>query len=89
MIRQSVILSLCLMFTATSAFALDCTVADPSGTPLNVRARPMGPILGALHNDTTVFLHDATTYRGQEWVRVTPDGQGRSGWVIRDYLQCD
>jgi hypothetical protein len=34
----------------------DCVVGDPTGTPLNVRSRPNGPILGALHNDTPVLV---------------------------------
>lgn len=33
--------------TVAQAAPLACTVADPSGTPLNVRTAPMGSILGA------------------------------------------
>lgn len=89
MIRQSVILSFCLMFSVTSAFAATCTVNDPSGTPLNVRTRPMGSIRGGFHNGSTVFLRDGTTYRGKKWVKVDPAGEGKSGWVNRQYLDCD
>ena len=38
-----------------------CVVADPTGTPLNVRSAPNGTILGALHNDTPVQITGFTT----------------------------
>src|SRR5262245_65909537 len=64
-----------LMVTMFTAFALagsahahvskvnTCVVADPTGTPLNVRNRPNVTILGALHNDTTVIILDAALDR--------------------------
>jgi uncharacterized protein YraI len=60
-----------------------CTVNDPTGTPLNVRQRPNGPILGALHNGTSVSIMEN---RGT-WSRVTPR-EGKPGWVLRSYLDC-
>src|SRR5262245_53328261 len=63
-----------------------CTVADPSGTPLNVRAQPKqnGSILGALNNDTSVVVKGR---RGQ-WANIVPNIAGRSGWVWAEYLSC-
>ena len=69
------------------AFAGICIVADPSGTPLNVRAQPYGPILGALHNGTPVFPVASTIARGEEWTRIVP-ANGKTGWVFRSYLEC-
>ena len=67
-----------------------CIVADPSGTPLNVRAQPYGAILGALSNGAVVRKLETTQdYRGQLWSYIAPIGPGRSGWVYRDYLTCD
>ena len=66
-----------------------CTVADPTGTPLNVRTRPMGTILGALNNDTSVMLDDLTVRNGDKWARVIPVEKGKSGWVYFNYLDCD
>jgi hypothetical protein len=63
-----------------------CTVADPSGTPLNVRSQPKpnGSILGALNNDTSVVVKER---RGQ-WARIVPENSGKAGWVWEDYLSC-
>jgi len=81
--------ALSLTFVATNAFALECTVADPSGTPMNVRARPNGAILGALHNDETVFVSGVTSDgRGRKWAKIAPLNSGKSGWVARDLLSC-
>lgn len=66
-----------------------CVVADPSGTPLNVRAAPGGAILGALHNGAVVRLHDAgTDEAGRVWAYVAPR-VGKAGWVYRRFIVCD
>jgi hypothetical protein len=65
-----------------------CTVADPTGTPLNVRTKPMGTILGALNNDTSVMLDDLTVVNGDKWAKVITLGKGKSGWVYFNYLDC-
>jgi Bacterial SH3 domain len=65
----------------------DCVVADPTGTPLNVRNRPNGVILGALHNDTRVIVTDSTVASGKVWSKVVPV-EGKVGWVFRSYLDC-
>jgi hypothetical protein len=74
--------------TEANAALISCTVADPTGTPLNVRSRPYGTILGALHNDTTVILSDMAEANGQKWVKVMPVGAGKTGWVFFNYLNC-
>ena len=59
-----------------------CTVADPSGTPLNVRKGPNGPIVGALNNGILVVIRG----RRGDWVNVVPhEAPGKSGWVWREY----
>jgi uncharacterized protein YraI len=67
--------------------ALVCVVADPSGTPLNVRAQPNSAIIGALHNGTRVVIRDETYDR--KWVRVIPLRAGKEGWVFSNFLDCD
>lgn len=79
-------LALGLIFAATNAFALECTVADPSGTPMNVRSRPNGAIVGALHNDTTVFVSGISS--DGRWAKVSPAGKGKSGWAAKHLLDC-
>src|SRR5262249_40527209 len=55
-----------------------CIVADPTGTPLNVRSRPNGTILGALHNDTKVIVTDSTIVSGKVWSKVVPIDAGKT-----------
>ena len=78
-----------LLIITTSAWAQNCVVADPTGTPLNVRARPNGAIVGALYNGTPVRITDTVVdRRGQPWAYVVPLGPGRRGWVYRTFLRC-
>ena len=74
---------------ATAASAQTCIVNDPTGTPLNVRARPNGAILGALHNGAAVqvlqVIHDNG---GRAWAHIAPLGAGVRGWVFGSYLTC-
>jgi hypothetical protein len=67
---------------------IPCTVKDPTGTPLNVRAKPNGRIIAKLKNDTLVAIDDSTA--GNKWSRISFK-KGRkqvTGWVLRDYLGC-
>ena len=66
-----------------------CSVDDPTGTLLNVRASPNGSILGALHNGTIGDIRDVAFDRGGgPWAYIVPVGQGKPGWVYRAYLSC-
>jgi hypothetical protein len=83
------LLALCVTFATTNAHALECTVDDPTGTPLNVRNRPNGPIVGALHNGAAVFVSDLILDgSGRRWAKIVPIEEGKSGWVFREYLMC-
>jgi len=66
----------------------ECVVFDPTGTPLNVRNRPNGTIIGALHNDTSVIVTDSTVASGKVWSKVVPIEAGKVGWVLRSYIDC-
>jgi hypothetical protein len=67
------------------ALAESCVVADPTGTPLNVRQSPNGAIIGALNNDVVVSIRE----RRGGWVNVVPhESAGKSGWVVKKYLNC-
>lgn len=79
-----------LLATSDQASAqMRCTVSDPTGTPLNVRSRPNGPILGALHNGTRVLLWELVYVRGKPWAKITTKGPGKDGWVFHRYLSCE
>lgn len=67
---------------------MKCTVNDPTGTPLNVRSKPNGSILGSLNNGARVDLWELVYVGDKPWARVTPVGPGKSGWVFRQYLDC-
>ncbi len=68
----------------------NCTVDDPTGTPLNVRANPNGPILGALYNGTSVEIRDITVDgSGHRWAYIVPLTKGKRGWVFRAFLDCE
>ncbi len=87
---KSFVLIVVLATLATAAWGQNCVVSDPSGTPLNVRSHPNGPILGALHNGVTVRILDTTfDDRGRPWAYVAPLDAGRRGWVFRNYLDCE
>jgi hypothetical protein len=67
---------------------IDCVVADPTETPLNLRRTPNGTILGALHNDTTVFIREIVFVNGKRWARIVPETGRHNGWVFFDHLDC-
>jgi hypothetical protein len=79
---------LVLAATAVSANARQiCAVADPTGTPLNLRTKPNGTILGALHNCSAVTLLDET----KGWAKVLTFNKSQPdkiGWVFREHLAC-
>jgi hypothetical protein len=73
-----------------NAQAQDCRVADPTGTPLNIRTFPDGKtIVGTLKNGAPVRILDTKdkwAYIGllpEENKTVVP-----TGWVYREYLDC-
>jgi peptidoglycan hydrolase-like protein with peptidoglycan-binding domain/uncharacterized protein YecT (DUF1311 family) len=67
-----------------------CQVADPTGTPLNIRNTPDGDIVGAVNNGLSVRLvqSDQDT-RGRSWSLIArlPDNH-TLGWVYREYVIC-
>jgi len=86
---KRLLLSFWLATMATGAWAQYCTVTDPTGTPLNVRTSPNGPILGALHNGATVqILQTTVDASGRPWAFVAPQEAGKNGWVFGAYLTC-
>ncbi len=67
---------------------MPCTVSDPTGTALNVRAKPNGRIIAKLKNNTLVAIDDSTA--GNKWSRISfkKGRKSLTGWVLRDYLSC-
>lgn len=76
-------------WTEAPAQTRRCRVADPTGTPLNVRTVPNGAIIGTLSNGTTVTILDNSASQGKAWAFVArAEDQLHLGWVFRDYLDC-
>ena len=72
---------------AGTAFGAECRVADPTGTPLNVRVKPQGSIVSSLDNGVTVVTLEQGTLGGKRWAKVAADG-AVLGWVFSAYLHC-
>jgi hypothetical protein len=73
-----------------------CIVADPTGTPLNVRSQPInGRIIAKLKNGTVVRVEDFNEESGDEsavwWkISITKNGKRRTlGWVTSKFLNCN
>lgn len=64
-----------------------CSVADPTGTPLNVRDAPNGAIIGTLPNGFLVDPLEERRLGAKKWIRVAVDGSPR-GWVFGAYVFC-
>ncbi|MDO9414882.1 SH3 domain-containing protein [Pararhizobium sp.] len=67
-----------------------CRVADPTGTPLNVRVQPAGDIVGSLDNSMPVNRAERVRDgQGKVWAFVQNPKNGHPiGWVFSDYLHC-
>ena len=84
-------LRVCLMAVALAASPAlasgECLVDDPTGTPLNVRAAPNGPILTTLRNGTRVTVLEEMKRGGKRWLLVSRQGE-RLGWIFGAYVVC-
>ena len=67
-----------------------CTVADPTGTPLNIREEPNGAILGTWDNGVRVRPYEEKTVKGKAWYAVERFADDNvAGWVFDAYLKCE
>jgi uncharacterized protein len=67
-----------------------CFVKDPTGTPLNVRTAPNGPVVDTLANGTQVrIVSTQPGDRGRAWSQIErPGGNRPLGWVYGEYIEC-
>lgn len=81
--------SACLVLSASQALAAygQCSVDDPTGTPLNVRAAPNGAILTTLANGTQVEIVEEMKVGAKHWLFVARQGM-QLGWVFGAYVVC-
>jgi len=71
----------------TPAAASECVVDDPTGTPLNVRSAPNGPIVTTLRNGTRLEVIEEARIGAKRWLFVSRGGE-RLGWVFGAYVVC-
>jgi hypothetical protein len=66
-----------------------CLIADPTGTPLNVRASPGGRVVGNLYNGDYVVMQRTTRDAGgRPWALVAGTDGSTHGWVFREFISC-
>jgi hypothetical protein len=67
-----------------------CRVMDPTGTALNVRTEPNGPIASTLSNGVLVTIISQTTdAHGKAWSFVGDyEDNHPLGWVFREFIAC-
>ena len=65
-----------------------CVIADPTGTPLNIRTSPNGKIVGKIANGERVRISDQTTEDGKQWAYISNTASRPMGWVFRRFLSC-
>ena len=90
-----------LALAATTGVALACggapvcTVADPTGTPLNIRLSPNGPVVGTAKNGTELAFVEHREVDGKLWALVERFEAGElaadfdGAWVFGAYLDCE
>lgn len=61
-----------------------CTISDPTDSPLNVRERPNGKVIGTLENGGVVALGVTDGSEGENWTRII---RPIEGYVWAKYLR--
>ena len=75
------------MTGAASSAEIECTVADPTGTPLNVREAPNGQVVMTLSNGAKLRQTGEREHKGERWSLVANE-TGMLGWAFSAYLDC-
>jgi hypothetical protein len=75
-----------LLATSGMAWAESCTVVQ-TGT-LNLHGEPNGRIVGTLNIGTIVSMSSVITVQHHRWAKIVAL-QGKTGWVLRNYLLCE
>jgi hypothetical protein len=65
-----------------------CVVADPTGSPLNIRTSPNGKVVGKIANGERIRISDQRTENGKEWAYISNAASRPMGWVFRKFLVC-
>jgi hypothetical protein len=74
------------LVVTSGAWAEPCRVAQTDR--LNVHGEPNGPIVGMLNEGTIVSMSSVITVQRHRWAKIVAL-QGKTGWVLRNYLLCE
>ncbi len=85
--KVTVIAALLVLLTSVAQAAERCTVADPTGTPLNLRSEPNGTIVDRLENGLVVSVLERRSHKGKRWAMIET-ASGTTGWAFAAYLDC-
>jgi hypothetical protein len=95
------LLGLPLSFLATTGVALAgggaplCTANDPTGTPLNLRLSPNGPVVGTARNGSELLVIKRLEVDGTLWALVEQfevgvlEAEFQTAWVFGEHLDCE
>jgi clan AA aspartic protease (TIGR02281 family) len=79
----------CICWASNAVAQSRCVVADPTGTPLNIRSEPNGKIVDTLRNGILVEIIASGSSHGRSWAYIgRVDNKLPLGWVFRGYLNC-
>ncbi len=91
-IMSIAVMSVAFLIPARGDTSVVCRVADPTGTPLNIRLEPNGKIVATARNgdDILVFRGDEKRdSRGRLWLFVAlKTSAAPDGYVIASYVRC-
>ena len=72
--------------------ARDCHVADPTGTPLNIRMQPNGKFVASVRNGELILVFDGEEKKdsqGRTWYFVAMrTSAGPDGYALAAYIRC-
>ena len=78
--------------TARADTSVICRVADPTGTPLNIRLQPNGEIVATARNGEEILVFKGDEKRdskGRVWLYVAlKTSSAPDGYVIGSFVRC-
>lgn len=78
--------------TAAHAASLDCHVADPTGTPLNIRLQPNGRVAATAHNGELIQVfsgEEKVDDKGRVWYHVAlRTSAAPDGYAFAAFIHC-
>jgi len=91
-IAGSAAITTTVLMSQANAAPVTCMVADPTGTPVNMRIQPNGSILATVRQGerVQVFLEKTITdNRGQVWRSVARGtSSAPDGYILARQLRC-